>query len=152
MDVRPDQAYFVTSKTESGRFLLQSERMSSLFIEKLYEYRPAKKYLLHSFVAMPNHFHLILTPAENMTLERAMQLIKGGFSHEAGKRFGYRGTFWQRGFTDRRIRNGEEYLGFVSYIHQNPVVARLCKAPEQYPFSSANGRFELDVPPAYLRG
>jgi putative transposase len=44
-------------------------------------YRTQKKYLLHEFVVMRDHFHLILTPT-GITLERAMQLIKGRFSFE----------------------------------------------------------------------
>jgi putative transposase len=62
--------------------------MAELFCETLFRYRNAQKFRVHSFVVMPNHFHLILTVAEGLALERAMQLIKGGFSHEAGRRLG----------------------------------------------------------------
>jgi len=30
---------------------------------------------------MPEHVHLLVTPADNVTLEHAVQLIKGGYSH-----------------------------------------------------------------------
>lgn len=43
-----------------------------------------RRYLLHEFVVMPDHFHLILTPT-GITLERAMQCIKGGFSFQLNK-------------------------------------------------------------------
>jgi putative transposase len=36
---------------------------------------------------MPDHFHLLVTPTE--TLERALQLIKGGFSYRARKELGW---------------------------------------------------------------
>jgi REP element-mobilizing transposase RayT len=29
---------------------------------------------------MPDHLQMLLTPAEDMSIEKAMQLIKGGFS------------------------------------------------------------------------
>jgi putative transposase len=48
-------------------------------------YRTENKYLLHEFVVMPDHLHLILTP-QGITLERAMQLIKGGFSFQLNKK------------------------------------------------------------------
>jgi len=41
-------------------------------------YQLQEKYLLHEFVLMPDHFHLLITPTS--TLERALQLIRGGFS------------------------------------------------------------------------
>jgi hypothetical protein len=42
-----------------------------------------------------------------------------------------------RGFTDRRIRDEEDFHIRRTYIHQNPVQARLVEVEEAYPFSSA---------------
>jgi REP element-mobilizing transposase RayT len=50
-------------------------RLRKLRDEVLLGYREQNKYLLHEFVVMPDHFHLILTPI-GITLERAMQLVK----------------------------------------------------------------------------
>jgi putative transposase len=60
--------------------------MAQLLVEILQQYRLQKEYLLHEFVVMPDHFHLLITPTE--TLERALQLIKGGFSYRASKGIG----------------------------------------------------------------
>ncbi len=51
----------MTSSTWGKRSLLQSERAASLLIEVLYEYRKQGKYLLHEFVIMPDHFHILIT-------------------------------------------------------------------------------------------
>jgi putative transposase len=56
-----NSTYFVTANTDSKRNLLQSCEMASLFCETLLHYREQKRYLLHEFVVMPNHFHLLLT-------------------------------------------------------------------------------------------
>jgi hypothetical protein len=53
---------------EPRRDLFQVEKIARLFIEVLFDYRSQKKYLLHEFVVMPDHFHLILTP-RGITLE-----------------------------------------------------------------------------------
>ena len=82
--------------------------MWSLFIEVMLDYRTQKKYLLHEFVVMPDHFHLILTP-QGITLERAMQLIKGGFSFQLHKNLKAKKDVWQPSFFDRRIRDSLEY-------------------------------------------
>jgi putative transposase len=50
-----------------------------------------------TFVLMPEHVHLLLTPATDVTIEHAIQLIKGGYSHAFGVEF-RRGDVWQRGF------------------------------------------------------
>jgi putative transposase len=68
-----------------------------------------------------------------MTIERAMGLIKGGFSHRLSSKF----PVWQRGFTDHRIRSDDEFQARREYIHQNPVRARMVELPGLYPYSSA---------------
>src|ERR1035441_1443682 len=58
--------YFVTSGTFCKTNTLQSDAMAELFCHTLFRYRDAKKFRVHSFVVMPNHFHLILTVAEGL--------------------------------------------------------------------------------------
>jgi putative transposase len=93
---------------------------------------------------MPDHLHLLITPTD-ITLERTMQLIKGGYSHRLASKL----PVWQRGFTDHRIRDAADYNVRRNYLHQNPVTARLCESTESYPFSSANPKLRLDE---YLSG
>jgi len=96
---------------------------------------------------MPNHFHLLITPGENTSLEKAIQLVKGGFSHEFHKERGNRMEIWQVGFHDWTIRDGEDYRAKVRYIHMNPVEVRLVERPEDWPFGSACGKYALGPAP-----
>src|ERR1700689_4859278 len=114
--------YFITAGTFQKHSLFQSDRMANLFLEVLYSYRLQQKYLLHEFVLMSDHFHLLITPS--LTLERTLQLIKGGFSFRAKKELGFAGEIWERSFRDRRVRDLEEYCAFRRYIHLNPVRKR----------------------------
>lgn len=123
--------------------------MAGLFIEDLLHYRDHKDYLLHEFVVMPDHFHLLITPL--FTLERALQLIKGGFSFRAKKHLGFGGEIWEKSFYDRRVRNFEEYRSFCHYIHPNPVKRGLVVAAEDYRYSSACGTFVRDATPQRLK-
>src|SRR5260370_32210153 len=92
--------YFITAGTFQKQQLLQSDRMARLFLDVLLGYRSQEKYLLHEFVIMPDHFHLLITPL--LTLERALQLIKGGFSFRAKRELGFQGEIWEKSFYDRR--------------------------------------------------
>jgi putative transposase len=149
---RPDgSTYFINAQTYQRKRLLQSERSARLLLSTLYHYRKAGKYLLHEFVVMPNHFHVLITPAPRVTLERALQLIKGRFSFEAGKRFGMQIEIWQRGFYDHRVRNLAEYFQYRTYIHANPVKAGLCSEPSEYRYGSAYPGFKLDPIPQRLK-
>lgn len=141
--------YFVTAPTAGKRCVLQSERMARLFIENLYHYREQEKYLVHEFVVMPNHFHLLVTP--EVTLERSLQLIKGGFSYRARKELQFLGEIWETSFYDRRVRDASEYERLREYIRQNPVRARLTAMAKGYPYSSANPKWLLDAVPQRLK-
>ena len=141
--------YFVTASTYQKRSLFQSERMANLFVEVLAHYRAQGKYLLHEFVLMPDHFHLLLSPT--LTLERALQLIKGSFSFRAKKELGFGGEIWQTSFYDRRVRDIGEYCAFREYIRANPVKKRLAVTAEQYPYCSAQMGNELDEAPQRLK-
>ena len=43
-------------------------------------------------------------------------------------------------YFDRYIRNADHFVKTIQYIENNPVKARLCKRPEDWPFSSARRR------------
>ena len=94
----------------------------------------AGKFQLHDFVIMPNHLHLLMTVPGDMTIEKAMQLVKGGFSHRLRKEYGFQGEVWQRGFSEVRVNDKESWLHCREYIGENPVKAGLADAPEQYPY------------------
>jgi putative transposase len=142
--------YFVTANVLEKRSLFQVEKIARLFIEIMFAHRSKKKFLLHEFVVMPDHFHLILTPT-GITLERAMQLVKGGFSFQLNRALKSKRDPWQPSFFDRRIRNSLEYQKYKDYIWQNPVKRGLARTPEEYPYSSANPAFTLDPVPQRLK-
>ncbi len=141
--------YFITASTFQKRNILQSDRMASLFMDVLFHCREQQKYLLHEFVVMPDHFHLLITPM--VSLERAVQLIKGGFSFRAKRELGFVYEIWQRSYYDRRVRDAGEHFAFREYIRLNAVKRGLAASPERYPYCSAWPEFQLDRAPQRLK-
>jgi putative transposase len=115
-----------------GRALLQSERNAKLLIDVLRAYVAARKFKVHDFVVMPEHIHLLITV--DSSIEKAVQLIKGGFSYRLKKEFGYSGEVWQRGFSELRVNDRESFLQHRDYIAQNPVKRGLADLPEEFPY------------------
>jgi putative transposase len=142
------QTYLVTSSTWERRSLFRNERWARLLIDTLYHYR-GSAYLLHEFVIMPDHIHVLLTPKTG--LEKAVQFIKGGFSYRAKKELGSNMEVWQKGFSDHRIRDAGDYLRHADYIRRNPVRKNLCERAAEYPYSSAAVGIELDPVPQGLK-
>jgi len=114
--------------------LLQSERNATLFIDVLRSFVAAGKFRVHDFVVMPDHVHLLLTVGGNISIEKAMQFIKGGFSYRLKKELGYSGEVWQRGFSEVRVEDRQSFLRHQEYIAENPVRARLVDSPDKFPY------------------
>jgi len=147
----PPGTYFMTSRTWENRRLFVTSRVCEIFVDTLFRYRTEGAYGLHVFVLMPDHFHVLLTPAMDKSLERVAQYIKGGCSHSMGESVGLRYPVWQRGFSDHRIRDAADYTIHLDYIEQNPVKGHLTTIASDYPWCSACGKFEMDDPPQRLK-
>jgi putative transposase len=143
--------YFITTKSFQSTFLFQVQETAEIIVSKILEYRDRKNYLLHDFVLMPNHLHLILTPAPGVSLEKAMQLIKGGSSHEIHKFRGKKMDVWQAGFHESSVTSWSEYQKKRDYMQYNPVAAKLVDKAESWAYGSASGEFVLDPIPQGLK-
>jgi putative transposase len=140
------RTYFITSATASRRRLFQVDQNALLLIEILQEQRKKHRIQLHAFVIMPDHIHLLLTPEPEISLEKAMQLIKGNFSFRLKSKL----DVWERSFTNHHVTDKHDYTTHLTYIHQNPIRANLTTQPELYPYSSANPTHPFDSSPAHL--
>jgi putative transposase len=83
---------------------------------------------------MPDHVHLLIEVFGDMTIEKAMQLIKGRFSHRLSHELGYKGEVWQRGFTEVQVLKKQDFENHRTYIAENPIKAGLAASTEEYPF------------------
>jgi|SRR5882762_762103 len=109
------QTYFATFQTARRQCFFRNERWSSLILTTLAKYN--EQLGLHDFVIMPDHIHLLLSP--QVPLERATQLVKGGFSYEARRAFEWKSDIWQAGFSDHRVRNLADWDNHTEYIRKN---------------------------------
>jgi REP-associated tyrosine transposase len=131
------RTFFVASSISDKRNPLQSERSAGRFVRVLYDYRGQRKFRLHEFVVVPDHFHALLSVGSDVTIERAVQFIKGGFAFRAGREFGFIAPVWQKGFSEVRIRDADAFLKTREYIRNNPVVRHIVAEARQYAYSSA---------------
>lgn len=96
-----------------------------------------ERYKLTAWVIMPNHAHMLLTLCEGHELSAILHSLKSYTANEANKLLRRKGQFWQPESFDRYVRDANHFAKVIAYIENNPVKARLCKKPEDWPFSSA---------------
>ena len=92
-------------------------------------------YSLHSWVVMPNHVHLLITPLTNVSA--LLRRLKGVTAYRANQAPMRKGPFWQHESYDRLVRDDREFRRIQDYIVQNPVKAGLAASAELYEWSSA---------------
>jgi putative transposase len=141
------RTYLVTAVTAGRRSLFQVTATAELFKRTILDYRSQGKFLLHAFVIMPDHFHVLITPAPDVSLEKAVQFIKGGFSFRLKSKL----DVWMRSFNESQIMTKEKFISCVRYIEENPVRRGLVSIPQAHPFSSA-AHGPLDRMPLHLQG
>jgi putative transposase len=141
------RTYFITAVTANRRRLFQVESNAQLLLDLLNEDRAKRRYQVHAFVFMPDHVHLLMTPAPDVSVEKAVQFIKGGFSFRLKSKL----PVWEDSFKKLGMKDPASYDHHRVYIHQNPMRAGLCERAEEFRWSSANGAFVLDAAPGHLR-
>jgi putative transposase len=139
------RTYLVTAVTAGRRNLFQVTTTAELLERTILEYRTQGKFLLHAFVIMPDHFHALITPAQDVSLEKAMQFIKGGFSFRLKSKL----DVWMRSFNESQISTKVKFVSCARYIEDKPARRGIVITPEAYPFSSA-ARGRLDGMPIHL--
>jgi len=115
------QTYALTAVTFDRLRIFQRTANADLLIQTLLRHRNNKRFLLHAFVVMPDHLHVLLTPAESIA--KTAQLIKGGFSFAVRKQ--YTDEVWQPGYFAHRVTDQDDYTAQIGYIANNPARKRL---------------------------
>jgi len=141
------RTYLVTAVTAQRRRLFQVTATAELLQQTIFDYRSQGRFLLHAFVIMPDHFHALITPAPDVSLEKALQFIKGGFSFRLKSKL----DVWMRSFNESQIVSEEKFVHCVRYIEENPVRRGLAATPNEYRFSSAMCG-TLDAMPRHFAG
>jgi len=89
-----------------------------------------------AYCLMPNHVHLILVPADEAGLRRALGEAHRRYTREINFRQGWRGHLWQERFHSFPMDEGH-LLAAARYVELNPVRAGLARRAEDWPWSSA---------------
>ncbi len=161
--------YFLTSTTSGRKPIFKDNKYAQILCNIIYNLRRKEKMFLLGFVIMPEHFHLLTVPAENVKVGWIMQEIKKGSARLINKdrscraqgrarlpngetcRIRYSGSsptpnkVWMDEYYDYIIRNEVDLVKHLNYIFYNPVKRGLVESAQEYIWSSAHPAFENDL-------
>jgi putative transposase len=125
------QSHFVTFTCYHRRQGFDQPAIYDLFVQVLEQMRRSFGLCIYGYVVMPEHVHLLLNEPERGLLADAIHYLKLSFAKRLGT-----GTFWQKRYYDRNIRNEREFREKLRYIHRNPVKRELVLEPGEWKWSS----------------
>jgi putative transposase len=153
-------SYFFTVVTYGRNKILTNNENVFLLREAFRHVMEGHPFILDAFILLPDHLHCIWTlPEGDMDFSKRWRLVKSYFTkkcdHEhkntpnASRKKKNEQAVWQRRFWEHLIRDDEDYLRHVEYIHYNPVKHGLVKAPKDWPYSSFHkyvreGKYDLN--------
>jgi len=131
------QTHFLTFSCYHRRPLM-TPQTSDIFLSSLEQTRIQYKIFVYAYVVMPEHVHLLVSEPEQGALATALMSLKRTSSHVARHREGMDAmqAFWQKRYYDRNIRDYEDFMQKMRYIHRNPVKRGLCIDPQEWRWSS----------------
>src|SRR6476661_6295071 len=109
-------------------------------MEIIEEARHKYRFVIHAYVVMPEHFHLLITEPEVGDPSVVMKVIKQRFTRQA-KGDKTRHSIWQKRFYDFNVWSERKRIEKLRYIHRNPVKRGLVEQPEQWKWSSFRAYF-----------
>ena len=123
--------------TRTGPLYLLQPEFAKMVVEAIHhEEWDMRHYQLHTYVVMPNHVHLLMTPLVDVS--KVTQSLKRFTAREGNRILGLTGQpFWQDESYDRLVRNKAEFQRIADYIEMNPVKCGMVRTAEEFPWSSA---------------
>ena len=100
---------------------------------------------------MPEHLHLMLVPCVDNTSSFMMQEIKKGSARLINRNRKMSGKEWMDEYYESVMHGEKDFIRRMEYMPNNPLKRGLVKKAEDYPCSSVNSKYEIDIE-AFLMG
>jgi len=132
------RTYYLTCCLDRRRPLFKHGSLAELLVTLYAAERDAGNIRLHGYVIMPDHYHVVLTLLQEISISAVVRKIHSLFAPECRRQIAVSGRVWQRRFYDHVVRDEEDLRTKMVYMHNNPVRAELVADLALYPWSSSS--------------
>ena len=127
--------YHVVPKGIADQLVFQDDADRKLYLELLAEAKEEHHLLLHAYVLMSNHTHLLIEDPKN-ELADAMKFVHERYAMHYAEKIGRTGGIFRKPYWSEPVDTDNHLICAVRYIHANPAAAGICAA-SAYDYSSA---------------
>lgn len=129
-------AQHVVQRGNNRQVSFFSDQDYAVYLDKLKEYSCKYRVLVHSYILMTNHVHLLMTPEEPQGVSCVIQALGRYYVRYVNQTYGRTGTLWEGRYKSTLIESERYFLTVSRYIEMNPVRAQMVDHPSAYPWSS----------------
>jgi putative transposase len=143
----PGLPHHLIQRGNNRQTIFVDEVDCTFYLRELAELAVAHGLAIHAYVLMPNHVHLVGTPAEPDTLPRLMQAMGRRYVRRFNDRHRRTGTLWEGRYRSTVVETDRYLLACMRYVELNPVRAGLVGEPGEYRWSSYGHQLGLRTDP-----
>lgn len=134
----PGALYHITTRGNERKKIYKDSSDKKQFLEILEDYSDRLGILIHCYVLMDNHYHLVMeTPGANLL--KVMHGINSYYTGYFNRKYKRAGHLFQGRYKGILIDRENYLIELSRYVHLNPVRAKMVKRPEEHEWSSYRG-------------
>jgi putative transposase len=132
----PGQPQHVILRGNNRTEIFCAEADYQFYRDKLQDACTTHSCHLHAYVLMTTHIHLLITPNEEQSLSKTIQMLGRYYVQYFNYCYQRTGTLWEGRYKATLIDSENYLLTCMRYIELNPVRANMVAHPSEYPWSS----------------
>jgi len=141
--------YHITARGNERRAIFKSEGDYSRFLKLLERVHDRYSVLIHAYVLMTNHYHLLIeTPHGNLI--STLHDLNTAYTNYFNRKYKRVGHLFQGRYRNIIVDKDSYLLELSRYVHLNPVRAGIVQFSEEYPWSSYRAYLSSKTSPSWL--
>jgi putative transposase len=145
----PGAIYHVGTRGSSGQAIFGDDLDRLEFLRRLERTAARYRWSCLAYCLMTNHFHLVVR-IHDCGLASGMRELISGYSRQTNRRYGRSDHLFRQHYFSMHIERDEHLLEACRYVVLNPVRARLCASPADWPWSSYRACAGVAFTPRFL--
>ena len=113
-----------------------AEEDYSFYLDCVEEFSRKFNCLIHAYVLMMNHVHMLVTPQQKYAVSQMMQSVGAKYVRYINRTYKKTGTLWEGRYKASLVDTNNYLLVCMRYIELNPVRAGMTDVPDEYKWSS----------------
>ncbi len=141
------QLHHIIQRGNDGKVIFADAADYTIFLGWLRQASTQFGVAIHAYVLMPDHLHLLATPADENGLGKMMQWLGRHYVPYFNAKYHRSGSLWQGRYKATVIEAASYFLRCSLYIESNPARAAITTEAVEYPWSSCQHHMGMKTDP-----